>query len=210
MIPDRKPNKNRFTILWVGLAILVLGIFASAISDNSDGRDSSDANASANTGRSTSTPDVPTHPQHLAATLELSNDATFKDPNSYREVDDADFKKIVHPSGDLATYPYPYVNTRIIVYGEVDELAAGFDTATGGTYVEATVLNYDLGTLADWDLDSRELPIFGSKAELGDLKPGDAVKVFVEVRRPFLTGEEVLDSALRDPFLVAHIVEKTQ
>lgn len=194
--PQQSPKTNRFTILWVGLAIFVVGVFGSIIASTfSDGED-----------KSTNRVEVPTDPQSLAGTLETLDDASLKDPVSYRELDDADFKQVMYPSGDLEEYPYPFVGSRIVLYGVVDELAPGYDAATGGTYFEATLLNYDLGPLASWDLDSRDAAVVGMKTDLGDLEPGDNVAVFAEVRRPYLTGEKMFDSALRDPYLVAHVV----
>ncbi|KOS56422.1 hypothetical protein [Rhodococcus rhodochrous] len=178
------------------MAIFVIGVFgsiiASAVSDSGD--------------TSTNAVEVPTDPQSLAGTLKMPDDASLKDPISYRELDDADFKKVMYPSGDLEEYPYPFVGSRIILYGVVEELAPGYDAASGGTYFEATLLNEDLGPLASWDPDSRDAAIVGMKIDLGDLEPGDNVAVFAEVRRPYLTGEKMFDSALRDPYLVAHVV----
>lgn len=70
----------------------------------------------------------------------------------------------------------------------------------------ATNNNSDLGQLVELSLKSRDAPIIGLKSDVGEAKPGDNLEVFVEVRRPFLPGEEVFGSELRRPFLVAHIV----
>nr|WP_322002299.1 DUF2510 domain-containing protein [Rhodococcus qingshengii] len=191
------PKKKQFTVLWVAGLIFVVGLFGSILANNSSDNSTSEA---------TKTVEGPTDPQSLASALPAVGDTSFGDLSSYRTLDESEFKKIMHPSGDLVEYPYPYVGSRVVLYGKVDELPSGYETATGGTYFDATVSWHDLGPIVSWSLNSVDVPIIGLRSDLDDVEPGSNLAIYVEVRRPFLTGAKVFDSALRDPFLVAHSV----
>ncbi|WP_430336351.1 hypothetical protein [Rhodococcus sp. ACT016] len=164
------------------------------------------ASGSGDSNKTSSATELPTNPQQLAANLDVADDATLNDPNTYHRVDDAEFKKVMYPSGDLKNFPYPYVGSRVIIYGRVDNVAPSPDDPSAATYFDATTSNSDLGPLVGLSLKSRDAPIIGLKSDVGEVKPGDNLEIFVEVRRPFLTGEKVFGSNLRHPFLVAHIV----
>ncbi|MGF0246158.1 DUF2510 domain-containing protein [Rhodococcus erythropolis] len=191
------PKKKQFTVLWVAGLIFVVGLFGSILANNSSDNSTNEA---------TKTVEGPTDPQSLASALPTVRDTSFGDLSSYRTLDESEFKKIMHPSGDLVEYPYPYVGSRVVLYGKVDELPSEYETSTGGTYFDATVSWHDLGPIVSWSLNSVDVPIIGLRSDLGDVEPGSNLAIYVEVRRPFLTGAKVFDSALRDPFLVAHSV----
>ncbi|WP_238086492.1 hypothetical protein [Prescottella equi] len=164
------------------------------------------ASGSDDSNKASAKAELPTTAQQLAATLELADDATLNDPNTYHRVDDAEFKKVMYPSGDLKTYPYPHVGSRVIIYGRVDNIAPNPQDPSAATFFDATTSNTDLGPVVGLSSKSQDVPIIGLKSAVGDINPGDNLEIFVEVRRPFLTGKEVFGSQVRDPFLVAHIV----
>ncbi|WP_137873770.1 hypothetical protein [Rhodococcus sp. Q] len=151
--------------------------------------------------------DAPTNPQQLAAGLEAANDPSLRSPDSYFEVSSGEFEKMMFPSGDLDKYQYPFVGSRIVFYGKINELAPDFDTSTAGTYFEASISHDDLGPLVGLSSGSAQVAIVGEKANLGVLAHGDNLKIFAEIGNPYLTGDEMFGSKRRDPFLVAHIVE---
>ncbi|WP_139812468.1 hypothetical protein [Prescottella equi] len=151
--------------------------------------------------------DAPTNPQQLAAGLEVSDDPGLLSPTSYSDVSVDEFEKMMHPSGDLDAFPYPYVGSRIAVYGKVNEVAPPTDDSSAGTYVEASISSTDLGPLVGLSSRSIDVAIVGEKDDLGVLQRGDNVKVFAEIGPPYLTGKQMFGSKLRDPLLVAHIVE---
>jgi hypothetical protein len=180
---------------WIAAIVVVVGVIGFAMTSGSG-----------ESNKASSATELPTDPQQLAATLEVVDDATLSDPNTYHRVDDAEFKKVMYPSGDLKTYPYPHVGSRVIIYGRVDNIAPNPQDPSAATFFDATTSNTDLGPVVGLSSKSQDVPIIGLKSAVGEIKPGDNLEIFVEVRRPFLTGKEVFGSQLRDPFLVAHIV----
>ena len=191
------PKKKQFTVIWIAGLIFVVGLCGSILANNSSGNSTDEA---------AKTVEGPTDPQSLASALPAVEDTSFGDLNSYKTLDESEFKKIMHPSGNLAEYPYPYVGSRVVLYGQVDGLPSGYETASGGTYFDATVSWHDLGPIVSWSLNSVDVPIIGLRPDLGDVEPGSNLAIYAEVRRPFLTGARVFDSVLRKPFLVAHTV----
>lgn len=198
--PPQPPKKNySVKVLWTVIVIVAVCFLATLVvniggSDDSPGLFTS------------SQKEDPTDPYGLAVALEPTDDPTLTDPATYRRLTEAEFDKAMHPSSDLEEYPYAFVGERVILYGEVDEVGSNFAHARGGTYFEATLSYHDLGPLVSWSLNSEDAPIIGIKADLGDLAHNDEVEIFAEVRRPFLTGEEVFDTPLRKPLLIAHMV----
>ncbi len=194
-VPQQSLPRKRSPLPWIAAIVVVVGVIGFAMTSGSG-----------ESNKASSATELPTDPQQLAATLEVVDDATLSDPNTYHRVDDAEFKKVMYPSGDLKTYPYPHVGSRVIIYGRVDNIAPNPQDPSAATFFDATTSNTDLGPVVGLSSKSQDVPIIGLKSAVGEIKPGDNLEIFVEVRRPFLTGKEVFGSQLRDPFLVAHIV----
>ena len=199
--PPPQPPKKSYSVkvLWTVIVIVAVCILATLAAHIGGSDDSA--------GLFTSAPkEGPTDPYGLAVALEPTDDPTLNDPTTYRRLTEVEFDKAMHPSSDLEGYPYPFIGERVILYGEVDEVGSNFAHARGGTYFEATLSYHDLGPLVSWSLNSEDVPIIGIKADLGNLVHNDEVEIFAEVRRPFLTGEEVFGTPLRKPLLIAHMV----
>ncbi|NKS99603.1 hypothetical protein GS508_01060 [Rhodococcus hoagii] len=136
----------------------------------------------------------------------MADDATLSDPNTYHPGRRLRVQEGDVPIGRSEGVPVPHVGSRVIIYGRVDNIAPNPQDPAAATFFDTTTSNTDLGPVVGLSSKSQDVPIIGLKSAVGEIKPGDNLEIFVEVRRPFLTGKEVFGSQLRDPFLVAHIV----
>lgn len=199
--PANKTPNPRLRLLAAVAVIIVLFIALSNCRGGSDAAPSNDATRSAPT-----TPiDAVLTSEQRAATIEVSAEPTTIDPIDYQQLSEADFKSVMHPSGNLTSFPYPHEDRKILIYGSVEEVPP-VQPKEGAHYFVADMSSHDEFWFYTWELDMRDAAVFASPADLPDLQPGDNVEIYAEVRRPYLTGDTVFGHALRDPFLVAHSV----
>lgn len=199
--PENKSPNPRLRLLAAIAVIVVLLIAASNCGGDSD--------AGSNTSPTRSAPTKPVDAvltsQQRAATIDVSAKPSALDPVDYQRLSEADFKSVMYPSGNLASYPYPHEGRKILIYGSVEEMPP-VQPQEGARYFVADMSHHDEFWFYLWELDMREAAVFASPADLPDLQVGDHVEIYAEVRRPYLTGETVFGHALRDPFLMAHSV----